>query len=67
MGYDSTNIYRIWIPSKNKVISTCDVTFDESESYDPTAPKVDVSKEIIKTIQIPTIQDTYEELDKDDP
>ena len=67
MGYDSTNIYRIWIPSKNKVISTRDVTFDESESYDPTAPKVDVSEEIIETIQIPTIQDTYEESDKDDP
>ena len=67
VGYDSTNIYRIWIPSKNKVISTRDITFDESESYNPTAPKVDVSEEIIKTIQIPTIQDTYEESDEDDP
>ncbi|KAF6793055.1 reverse transcriptase domain protein [Colletotrichum musicola] len=34
-GYDSTNIYRIWIPSINKVMRTRDVTFDESKLYDP--------------------------------
>ena len=67
MGYDSTNIYRIWILLKNKVISTRDVTFDELELYNLTVPKVDVSKKIIKTIQIPTIQDTYKESDEDDP
>ena len=35
MGYDSTNIYRIWIPSKKKVISTTDVMFNKSLFYDP--------------------------------
>ncbi|KAH0430365.1 hypothetical protein CcaCcLH18_07877 [Colletotrichum camelliae] len=34
-GYDSTNIYRIWIPALNKVMRTRDVTFDESKLYDP--------------------------------
>ncbi|KAI0991559.1 hypothetical protein K3495_g16628 [Podosphaera aphanis] len=28
VGYDSRNIYRIWIPSKKRVIRTRDVTFD---------------------------------------
>jgi hypothetical protein len=35
VGYDSTNIYRIWIPSQEKVICTRDVSFDEDLFYDP--------------------------------
>ena len=34
VGYESTNIYRIWIPHKKKVISARDVLFDEEEFYD---------------------------------
>jgi hypothetical protein len=34
VGYESTNIYRIWIPHKKKVISARDVLFDEEECYD---------------------------------
>ena len=33
VGYDSRNIYRIWIPSKGEVIRTRDVTFDENTFY----------------------------------
>ena len=35
VGYDSTNIFLIWIPSQRKVIRTRDVTFDEDSSYRP--------------------------------
>ena len=35
MGYDSTNIYRIWIPSKNRVVRIRDITFDETLFCDP--------------------------------
>jgi hypothetical protein len=35
VGYDSANIFRIWIPSKGKIIGTKDVTFDESQYYMP--------------------------------
>ena len=35
VGYDSTNIFKIWIPSQEKVIRTRDVTFDERLFYDP--------------------------------
>ena len=35
MGYDFTNVFRIWIPSRNKVIRTRDVQFDHSSFYDP--------------------------------
>jgi len=35
VGYDSTNIYLIWIPSQHKVIRTRDVTFNEDLRYLP--------------------------------
>ena len=38
VGYDSTNIYRIWVPSRDIVLSTRDVIFDESRKYDPDEP-----------------------------
>jgi hypothetical protein len=34
VGYQLTNIYRIWIPSRNKVICSCDVIFDEGTTFD---------------------------------
>ena len=34
--YKSTNIFRIWILSLRRAISTRDVTFDEDTFYDPT-------------------------------
>ena len=33
VGYDSTNIYRIWIPSQHKVICTRDIIFDKQSFY----------------------------------
>jgi hypothetical protein len=33
VGYQSTNIYRIWLPSMAKVISTRDVVFDEESVF----------------------------------
>ena len=36
VGYESTNIYRIWIPHKRKVISARDVIFDKDEVSRPT-------------------------------
>jgi hypothetical protein len=35
VGYESRNIFRIWIPSKWEVIATRDVTFNESIFFDP--------------------------------
>ena len=34
VGYNSTNIYHVWIPSTSIVIAVRDVTFDESTQYD---------------------------------
>ncbi|KAF5186325.1 Transposon ty1-gr2 gag-pol polyprotein, partial [Thalictrum thalictroides] len=55
VGYDSTNIFRIWIPSRKIVISTRDVTFDPSQGYSPNQ-KIQVSNEIIETIKVPDLE-----------
>ena len=34
VGYESTNIYRVWIPIKKKVVSVRDVIFDEDTIWD---------------------------------
>ena len=67
-GYDSTNIFRIWIPSKRKVISTRDVTFNESLFYDPKSPDIGVQfreqlDQILEVIEMPEIpQLSFEEV-----
>lgn len=35
VGYDSTNVYRIWIPGQNKVVRSRDVTFRDDLFYKP--------------------------------
>lgn len=42
VGYDSTNIYRIWIPSRDVVVSSRDVTFNETVMYDPQRRRIGV-------------------------
>jgi hypothetical protein len=58
VGYDSTNIYRIWIPSLRKVIRTRDVTFDETSFYDPKGQDIDyllreALEDTLQTISLP--------------
>jgi hypothetical protein len=38
VGYDSTNVFRVWIPHQGKVISTRDVLFDEDTFFDGRKP-----------------------------
>jgi hypothetical protein len=33
VGYNSTNIYRIWNPSTNRIVATRDVTFNEKDLF----------------------------------
>ena len=36
IGYENQNTYRIWIPAKEKVIGTRDVTFDKTKFFKST-------------------------------
>lgn len=45
VSYELTNIFRIWIPKKKKVIVTRDITFDETKTYN--------SSEVTQAIDLP--------------
>lgn len=58
VGYESTNIYRVWIPHKFKVISVRDVIFNEEEVWDGNRIQftpVDIKEldEAIEIVQVP--------------
>jgi hypothetical protein len=58
VGYESTNIYRVWIHHKKKVISARDVLFDEDEFYDGkpirlTAEPISELDEAIEMVEVP--------------
>ena len=60
VGYNSTNIYRIWIPHKGIIISTKDIIFNEKTFFD--SKQTDITKDLhmeldmlIKKIQLPDI------------
>jgi len=63
VGYRSSNIYRIWIPSLGKVISTRDVVFDENSVFDGRVEDLMDSlmhstleeiSTLVRTIELPT-------------
>ena len=65
VGYQSTNIYRIWVPSMAKVISTRDVVFDEEAVFNGKTEDLmdnlmhNTLEEIatwVKTIELPGTQ-----------
>ena len=51
VGYDSTNVFRIWIPSQKTVILTRDVVFDITKRYYPDDDQSYATEEVIQTIQ----------------
>jgi hypothetical protein len=59
VGYDSTNIYRIWNPQLNKVFRTREVTFNEESIFDrgkeAKQTELDISKlqTVISSIEEP--------------
>lgn len=38
VGFEASNIWRIWLPEQNRVLRTRDVVFDETQMYGPTTP-----------------------------
>ena len=57
VGYKSTNIYRIWVPHKKKVISVRDVIFNKDEIWNGeliqyTADRIQKIEDVIKIVQV---------------
>jgi len=56
LGYNSSNIFRIWIPQEHRIIATGDVTFDESRKYHLDDLIFDLSERVeepLQTIEFP--------------
>src|SRR6266702_2910298 len=68
VGYDLTNIYRIWIPSLNKVIRTRDVTFDRNSFYDTKGQDIDylLRDALVDTIQVISLPEPLHEDELED-
>lgn len=62
LGYDSTNIFWIWVPSQRKIIRTKDVLFDEITLYNPRDPEPD----LMQMIEEPMIESTVFDIPKQD-
>ena len=65
MGYESTNIYRIWIPHKKRVISARDVIFNEDEVWDQkpvclTPDEIQQLDDAVKVVEIPQADEQEE-------
>ena len=54
IGYESTNIYRIWDPVTYTVRGYRDVTFNENETYSPTA-EIPIAEDIrqLRHVEVP--------------
>jgi hypothetical protein len=57
VGYNSTNIFRIWLPTKDEVIRTRDVVFEPTKFYDGLQGYAhkSVIKEVIKLLSFPEV------------
>ncbi|KAJ6436596.1 hypothetical protein O9K51_10838 [Purpureocillium lavendulum] len=67
VGYDFTNIFRIWIPERQEVRRVRDVTFDETCHYDPKdhQPQSLPSVEPLQ-VQLPAHIESDSELDENE-
>ena len=71
VGYNSTNIYRIWIPHKGIVISTRDIIFNKTTFFnskrinllDKLITKIDI---LIEKVKLPKSQVRNEALLEED-
>lgn len=75
VGYQSTNIYRIWIPYRKQIISARDVIFDERTFFDgqriqipqDVAQSMDELVELVKLPENRSVIDLDEEPEATDP
>jgi hypothetical protein len=68
VGYDSTNIFRIWIPSRDTIIRSRDVTFDQTSFYSPEdldlgAVLTESTEHILETLKLPDFDTDREEIE----
>jgi hypothetical protein len=66
VGYESTNIFKVWVPHLSRVISARDVTFDETRRYQSTDTFELVSEAHVRSLEIRSL-DVEDEADVEIP
>src|SRR6266536_6395129 len=61
VGYELTNIFRIWIPHLLRVISARDVTFDKTKKYQPDDTFDLVTEERVQPLEIKSLEGIEDE------
>jgi hypothetical protein len=61
-GYESTNIYRVWVPSQHRIISVRDITFDPTQRYRLDEVEDSQIEEIVRTYEVPNIDNPEEDI-----
>ncbi|EXU94526.1 reverse transcriptase domain protein [Metarhizium robertsii] len=70
VGYQSSNIYKIWVPHKNRVILTRDVIFNESSFFENKIAQPELRQSIsqlLEEIEIPEEQQVMESMLEEEP
>ena len=67
VGYESSNIFRIWVPTLSRVISARDVTFDESQRYQQDIPFENITEELIQPLELKSLEGIEDEADVEPP
>jgi hypothetical protein len=60
VGYKSTNLFRIWVLQRRRVIVTQDVTFNKDSIYNPGKRQLLLAQEIIEIIENPLLNQEEE-------
>ena len=53
VGYDSTNIYRVWMPALGRVLRTRDVIFMPDDGTEPVYPDRQTLREVVTILDVP--------------
>jgi hypothetical protein len=53
VGYDSTNIYRVWMPALGRVLRTRDVVFMSNDGIEPVYPDQQTLREVVTILDVP--------------
>src|SRR5256885_15056375 len=56
IGYENQNTYCIWIPAKEKIISTRDVTFDETKFFKSTEEQQQLQDQMAEIIDFNKVE-----------
>jgi hypothetical protein len=67
IGYDSTNIYRVWMPALGQVLRTRDVVFMSTgnDSTEPVYPDRQILREVVTILDVPEpLEETDQEIDQ---